>query len=248
MHCTCYDHVQTDVQAQDFGHKIFWDSLVRRRSEVEQLMVHVEMRGYQLILKGQNALWVLEQDTHKTADCSSYGHTTDGTDESFHSADDVEGATIEDPLEIVLREKAIGFRERIKMRLAWYCATSTSRFHGERLEVLCAYVRRTVYKDASLMFLSQSYDSVMTLLSDQDLDVLAAEKMWHAIKSICVHDFHSAVDDVLRSTDGDHMVVLGGKVFKDVSSERWPLHAWGHMMAVCRCYSCLRDTCRTVCR
>lgn len=248
MACPGYDHRQTDLQVQDFGHKIFWDSLVRKRAEVEQLMLYVETRGYQLILKGQNALWVLEQDTHETEDCSGYGDRPQCTNASLHSKESVEGTAIEDPLEAVLREKAIEFREKIRTCLAWYCAASTSRFHGERLEVIYAYVRRAVYKDASLMFLSHSYDSVMALLSDHDLDLITVENIWHAISALCVHDVQSAVDDVLRSTDGDHVVVLGGKVFKDVSGERWPLHAWGHMMAIRQCYSCLRTTCRTVYR
>ncbi|KAH0831204.1 hypothetical protein J3R83DRAFT_13783 [Lanmaoa asiatica] len=230
----------------DFGHKIFWDGLVRKRSEVEQLMLHVETRGYQLILKCQNALWVLEQDTHEAGDCSGYGDLARGADTSFHSTESVEGAAIEDPLEAVLREKAIEFREKVRMCLAWYCAASTSRFYDERLEVIYAYVRRAIYKDASLMFLSQSYDSVMALLSDRDLDLITMEKIWHGISALCVHDVQSAVDDVLRSTDGDHVVVLGGKVFKDVSGDRWPLHAWGHMVAIRQCYSCLRTTCRTI--
>lgn len=209
-------------------------------------MLRVETRGYQLILKGQNALWVLEQETHETGDCSGYEDRARGADTSFHSTDSMEGATIEDPLEAVLRERAIEFKEKIRMYLAWYCAPSTSRFHGERLEVIYAYVRRAIYKDASLMFLSQSYDSVMALLSDQDLDLVTVEKLWRAVSSLCIHDVQSAVDDVVRSTDGDHVVVLGGKVFKDISGERWPLHAWGHIMAIRRCYSCLRKTCRTV--
>jgi hypothetical protein len=211
-------------------------------------MLHVEMRGYQLILKDQNAMWVLEQHTHETGDCSGYEDPTHGADTSFHSMDSAEGAAIEDPLEAVLREKAIEFREKIRMYLAWYCAPSTSRFHGERLEVIYAYVRQAIYKDASLMFLSHSFDSVMALLSDQNLDLITVEKLWHAVCALCIHDVQSAVDDVVRSTDGDHVVVLGGKVFKDVSGERWPFHAWGHIMAIRRCYSCLRTTCRTVYR
>ncbi|KAF8837004.1 hypothetical protein BDN67DRAFT_247273 [Paxillus ammoniavirescens] len=232
----------------DFGHKIFWDNLVRKRSEVERLMFHVETRGYQLILKGQNALWVLERETdvHGTGDCSGYDERTLGTDASFHSVENPNGIAIEDPLETVLREKAIEFREKVRTRLARYCAPSMSRFHGERLEVIYAYVRRAIYKDHSLMFVSQSYDSVMALLSDNDLDLNTLEKIWNAIKSLCVHDVQLAVDDVLRSKEGDHVIVLGGKVFKDVSGERWPLHAWGHMMAIHQCYSCLRTTCQTI--
>ena len=98
------------------------------------------------------------------------------------------------------------------------------------------------------MFLSHSYDNVIALLSDQELDLITVEKLWHAITALCIHDVQSAVDNVVRSIDGDHVVVLGGKVFKDVSGERWPLHAWGHMTAIHRCYSCLRTTCRTVYR
>ncbi|KIJ63578.1 hypothetical protein HYDPIDRAFT_29372 [Hydnomerulius pinastri MD-312] len=233
----------------DFGHKTFWEGLVRKRSEVEKLMFHVETRGYQLILKGQNALWVLERepDSHESGDCSGYDDRTLGTDTSFHSVEGANGDTIEDPLETVLREKAIEFREKIRTRLARYCAPSMSRFHDERLRVIYAYVRRAVYKDPALMFHSQSYDSVMALLSDNDLDLVTMERIWNSIKALCVHDVQAAVDDVLRANEeGDHVVVLGGKVFKDVSGEPWPLHAWGHMMAIHQCYSCLRTTCQTI--
>ncbi|KAG1789503.1 uncharacterized protein HD556DRAFT_1397114 [Suillus plorans] len=38
-------------------------------------------------------------------------------------------------------------------------------------------------------------------------------------------------------------MVLGSKVFKETSSEEWPLHAWGHIY---HCYSCLRTACKTM--
>ena len=241
-----YEHGKPDLQVQDFGHKVFWDNLVQKRTEVEQLMSHIEARGYQLILERQSALWVLEQDTPETEDCSGYEGFTQGTGASFQSTDSTEDVPIEDPLEAVLREKAMESRDRTRLFLTGFCASPTSRLYDERLEVINAYVRRAIYKDASLMFLSQSYDSVMALLSDQDLDFVTMEKIWEVFDSLHIHDVHAAVDDVVRSTDGEHMVVLGGKVFKDVSGERWPLHAWGHMMAIRQCYSCLRVTCQTV--
>ncbi|KAF8452546.1 hypothetical protein L210DRAFT_3626655 [Boletus edulis BED1] len=205
------------ISLQDFGHKTYRDSLVQKRFEVEELMLLVENRGYQLILRERNALWVLARDVHKTGNCSDEDLAR-GTDKSLHSTDNLEGVATEDLLEAVLREKANAFKEKIRMHLAWYCAPSTSRYYGEQLEVIYAYVRRAVYKDASLTFLSHSYAITM-------------EKLWNAIGTLCIHDIQSAVDDVVRSTDGDHVVVFGGKVFKDISGERWPLHAWGHMAA-----------------
>ncbi|KAH7883000.1 hypothetical protein F5I97DRAFT_1901151 [Phlebopus sp. FC_14] len=234
----------------DFGHKTFWESLVRQRQDVERLLVHVEKRGCQLILKAQKALWVLERDVDvrdNDRDCSGYDDRTLGPDAPSHSVEDASGTAIEDPLEAVLREKALEFREKIRARLARYCAPAASKFHGERLEVIYAYVRRAIFKDSALVFLSQSYDNVMALLSDDNLDLSTVEKIWNAIKSLCVHDVQSAVDDVLRANgEGEYVIVLGGKVFKDISGEHWPLHAWGHMMAINGCYSCLRTTCKTV--
>jgi len=49
---------------------------------------------------------------------------------------------------------------------------------------------------------------------------------------------------VLRvNREGDYVMVLGSKVFKETSSEEWPLHAWGHIY---HCYSCLRTACKTM--
>jgi len=212
-------------------------------------MFHVEGRAYQLILQAQNALWVLDRDpdVHESADCSGYGDESLGRDASFHSIKSDRGAVIEDPLQAVLREKAVEFREKIRSRLARYCAPSSSRYHDERLEVIYAYVRRGIFTEPALMFLSQSYDSVMALLSDDNLDLVTLEKIWTAVKALCVHDVRDAVDDVLRANgEGDYVMVLGGKVLKDASGEEWPLHAWGHAMAIYQCYSCLRTTCTTV--
>ncbi|KAF9224864.1 hypothetical protein BS17DRAFT_879664 [Gyrodon lividus] len=160
----------------DFGHKTFWDNLVRKRLEVEKLMFHIETRGYQLqlILKDQNALLVLErdEDIHESGDCSDYDDRTLGTNASFHSVESADGTAIEDPLETVLREKAIEFREK----------------------VIYAYVRRAIYKDPSLMFVSQSYESVMALLSDNDLDCNTMEKIWNVIKALCI-SWEKTTDD-----------------------------------------------------
>ncbi|KAH7921460.1 hypothetical protein BV22DRAFT_729466 [Leucogyrophana mollusca] len=234
----------------DFGHKAFWDTLVKRRREVEKCMFEIENRASRLILEAQNALWVLDRelhDGHETLDCSGYDDATLGSDVSSHSAQDADTTAYEDPLETALRDRAIEFREKIRTRLARYCAPSMSSFHEERLEVVYAYVRRAVYTEPALMLLAQKYGSVMELLNDSNIEVVMVEKLWNAIRSQCVHDVRAAVDDVLRATgEGDYVIVLGGKVFKDFSGENWPLHAWGHMMAIHQCYSCLRGTCKTI--
>ncbi|KAG2359881.1 hypothetical protein BDR07DRAFT_1452178 [Suillus spraguei] len=234
---------------EDFGHKAFWESLVKKRAEVEGFLYYIETRAYQLILQAQNALWVLDHDPdgHESGDCSGYDDESLVRDVSFHSIESDRGAVIDDPLEAVLREKSVEFLEKIRSRLARYCAPSASRYHYERLEVIYAYVRRGIFTEPALMFLSQSYDSVMALLSDNNLDLVTLEKIWNAVKTLCVHDIKDAVDDVLRANrEGDYVMVLGGKVFKEASGEEWPLHAWGHMMAIDHCYSCLRTTCKTM--
>ncbi|KAG2058133.1 hypothetical protein BDR06DRAFT_1018757 [Suillus hirtellus] len=234
----------------DFGHKAFWESLVKKRAEVERFLYYVETRAYQLILQAQNALWVLDRDSdaHDSGDCSGYEDESLARDASFHSIESARDAAIDDPLEAVLREKSVEFLEKIRSRLARYCCTpSTSRYHDERLEVIYAYVRRGIFTEPALMFLSQSYDSVMALLNDDNLDLVTLEKIWNAVKTLCVHDIRDAVDDVLRvNREGDYVMVLGGKVFKETSGEEWPLHAWGHMMAIYHCYSCLRTACKTM--
>ncbi|OJA18282.1 hypothetical protein AZE42_05879 [Rhizopogon vesiculosus] len=202
----------TCMAYQDFGHKTFWASLVRKRAEIERLMYHVEKRAYQLILQAQNALWVLDRDldAHESVDCSGYDDESVRRDASFQSTDGDQGTVIEDPLETALREKAIEFREKIRSRLVRYCAPSASKYHAERLEVISAYVRRVIFTEPALMLLSQSYDSVMALLSDDNLDLVTLEKIWTAIKNSCVHDVRDAVDDVLRANDeGDYVMVLG---------------------------------------
>ncbi|KAH7912876.1 hypothetical protein BJ138DRAFT_1147377 [Hygrophoropsis aurantiaca] len=232
----------------DFGHKAFWDNLVKKRREVEEFMHEIENRASRTIFEAQNALWVLDREPHdEHINCSGYDDTTLGTHVSFRSTQDAELIPHEDPLEAALRDRAIEFREKIRARLARYCAPPKSAFHEERLEVIYAYVRRAVYTEPPLMLLAQKYNSVMDLLNDSDMELLMVEKLWDAIRSQCVHDVRAAVDDVLRAkTEGDYAVVLGGKVFRDESGESLPLHAWGHMMAFYQCYSCLRGTCKTM--
>lgn len=213
-------------------------------------MTIVEKRGYQLILSKQNAMWVLEKQPEEGAekeDCS--GHEN-GPLVAKVSKPPVEIVDIEDPLDVVLREKAWDLREKIRTRLARYCTPSFSKFNEERFKVIFACVRRAIYTDPSLMLLAQKYKSVMSLLQDSaNLDVSVVEKLWEAISNLSVDDARDAVDDVLRPQEGgEYVVVLGGRVYKDsLDSSEWPLHGWGHMTAIYRCYSCVRRTCRSVC-
>ena len=159
-----------------------------------------------------------------------------------------EDEDVEDPLDIALREKAYELREKIRSRLSRYCAPSFSSFHEERFKVIFQCVRRAIYTDPSLMLLAQKYKSVMSLLQDSvNLDVALVEKLWRTISRLPVHDVRAAVDDVLRPQDsGDFVTVLGGRVYKDLDCSIWPFHAWGHLLAVFMCYTCVRSTCRTV--
>ncbi|KAF8128670.1 hypothetical protein EV363DRAFT_1340292, partial [Boletus edulis] len=102
-------------------------------------MLLVENRGYQLILRERNAFRSTLRITSKVSLPKIFWKPS-------------------------CARKQNAFKEKIRMHLAWYCAPSTSRYYGEQLEVIYAYVRRAVYKDASLTFLSHSYGSVMALL------------------------------------------------------------------------------------
>jgi hypothetical protein len=233
---------------QDFGHKTYWDSLNKQRAEVEQWLLAIETRGYQLILLKQNALWVLDrqlEESEEPEDCSGHDNTPLVTKTRKPT---IKVIDIEDPLDVALREKAWELRQKIRTRLARYCAPSLSRYYQERFKVIFACVRRAIYTDPALMLFSQKYKSVMSLLQDSaDLDVAMVEKLWKAISNLSVFDARAAVDDVLRPRQsGEYVKVLGGRVYKDLDCTNWPFHAWGHLTAIYMCYSCVRRTCRTV--
>ena len=206
----------------------------------------IETRGYQLILLKQNALWVLDRQPEESEeDCSGHDNTPLLVKVSKPT---VEVIDVEDPLDVALREKAWELREKIRARLARYCAPSFSRYYQERLKVIFACVRRAIYTDPALMLFVQKYKSVMSLLQDSaNLDVPMVEKLWKAISTLSVLDVRAAVDDVLRPQGGgDYVQLLGGRVYKDIDCTNWPLHAWGHLTAIYMCYSCVRRTCKTV--
>ncbi|KII91668.1 hypothetical protein PLICRDRAFT_516928 [Plicaturopsis crispa FD-325 SS-3] len=232
----------------DFGHKAFWELLVQRRAATEELLVAVEKRAYELILGAQNALWVLERqqrDTEVRKDCT--GHVD--TPRKRNNVDArMPPPPVEDPIDVALREKCTLLWEKIRTRLAKYCAPAQSRFPDERVKVIMACVRRAIYTDPALMLLAQGYKDVMSLLKDSSLDVSTVSKLWLAIQGLSVYDIRAAIDDVLRpkSSKGDYVKVLGGKIYKDQSDMEWPLHAWGHLTAVYKCYSCARRVCNTV--
>jgi hypothetical protein len=193
-------------------------------------------------------LWVLDRhldESEEAEDCSGHDNTplvTKGCKPALGVAD------VEDPLDVALREKAWDLREKIRTRLARYCAPSFSRFYQERFQVIFACVRRAIYTDPALMLLAQKYKSVMSLLqASVDLDVVMVEKLWKAISNLSIFDVRAAVNDVLRPRGyGDYMLVLGGRVYKDMDYMHWPFHAWGHLTAIYMCYSCVRRTCKTV--
>lgn len=237
---------------QDFGHKTFWDFLLKQRAELEILLSEVEKRAYELILKEQNALWVLKRQPEEVDllgdDCE--GHSEAPINMPVSRVSTYDFAEIEDPLDAALREKCAELWDKIRTRLARYCAPTRSKFYHERIKVICACVRRAIYTNPSLMFLSENYKNVYSLLKDYTLHLAIVEKLWNAIKNQTVYDIRAAVDDVLRpksETDAsEFVIVLGGKVFKDLGCTTLPFHAWGHLSAVYLCYSCIRKVCKTV--
>lgn len=215
-------------------------------------MFSVENRAYELILDSQNALWVLKKqngDAERPDDCSGHDdnplpprNTKPLVQAPFSVMD------VEDPLDVALRQKCRELWEKIRTRLARYCAPSCSAYYQERLEVIFACVRRAIYTDPGLMIIAQNHKTVLSLLEDPNLEVPMVERLWSAIKDLSVFDVRAAVDDVLRPKEatGNYVVVLGGNVYKDLGCTTWPFHAWGHMTAVYMCYSCVRKVCKTV--
>ncbi|KAJ7216361.1 hypothetical protein GGX14DRAFT_604450 [Mycena pura] len=234
----------------DFGHKSFWHSLLKQLHKTETLLAEVEQRACILILEAQNAMWVLASRTEHSEvqdDCTGHDDAllptlrrpkpcpTDITD-------------VEDPLDVALREKRNLLWEKIKTRLARYCAPIRSKFYAERLEVIYACVRRAICTDTKLLLVAQNYQTVTALLADVTLDVAVVEKLWQAIRFLDMHHVRAAVDDVLRPQNSpvEYIVVLDGRVYKSLSGESFPFHAWGHMTALFMCYTCVRRVCKTV--
>ncbi|KAJ7737358.1 hypothetical protein B0H16DRAFT_1379655 [Mycena metata] len=233
----------------DFGHKTFWHSLVKQLYKIEALLSDVERRACSLLLKSQNALWVLELQTDQpeVEDCSGHddGLFSVRTKPRPNPTDVVD---VEDPLDVALREKCILLWEKIKTRLSRYCAPASSKFYDERINVIHACVRRAIYTDAKLLVVAQNYNTVMVMLTDSTLDLGVVEKLWFAIRHLDVHEVRAAIDDVLRPQDdlAEFVTVLGGRVYKELSGRSFPFHAWGHMTALFMCYSCVRRVCKTV--
>ncbi|KAJ7236856.1 hypothetical protein B0H12DRAFT_1139714 [Mycena haematopus] len=235
----------------DFGHKTFWHALVKQLYKIEALLSDVEQRACALLLESQNALWVLElqadQSESMQDDCSGHDDAVlSAKSKPRPSPTDV--VDVEDPLDVAIREKCNLLWEKIRTRLARYCAPAKSKFYDERITIIHACVRRAIYTDAKLLVVAQNYKNVMALLTDTALDVQTVEKLWHAIRHLYVHEVRAALDDVLRPNDGpgEYVTVLGGRVYKDLSGISFPFHAWGHMTALFQCYSCVRRVCKTV--
>jgi hypothetical protein len=89
--------------------------------------------------------------------------------------------------------------EKIKTRLARYCAPFSSRFYKERIRVIHACVRRAIYTDAKLLVVAQNYTTVMGLLTDATLDVRIVEKLWYAIRHLYVHEVRAAIGEYSSS-------------------------------------------------
>ncbi|KAJ7224757.1 hypothetical protein C8J57DRAFT_230969 [Mycena rebaudengoi] len=233
----------------DFGHKTYWHFLVKQLSKIEDLLVEVENRACELILQSQDALWVLElqNDTPEVKeDCSGHDDGLVAPRKPARNPTDI--SDIEDPLDVALREKCNLLWERIKTRLARYCAPAYSIYYQERIKIIHACVRRAIYTDPKLLVVAQNYKTVMALLMDTSLDVLIVEKLWNSIRLLYVHEVRAAIDDVLRPSGGagEYVHILGGRVYKNLSGQSFPFHAWGHMTALFMCYSCVRRVCKTV--
>lgn len=239
----------------DFGHKTFWHYLKKQRTEVETILQDVERRAYELLLESQNATWVLghqiDPDGPTAEDCHLHGDEESLSKPASNSVgslelDDLE--EIEDPLDVAIREKRQELLEKLLTRLARYCAPFVSKYYQERLAVIWACVCRAVYTEPSLMLVAQNYENAASMLKATDLDLATVEKLWEAVKHLYVHDVRAAIDDVLhpiRNT-GDYVLVLGTRVYRELSGASLPFHAWGHMTAVFPCYSCVRKVCKTV--
>ncbi|KAF8145949.1 hypothetical protein K438DRAFT_2028485 [Mycena galopus ATCC 62051] len=234
-----------------FGYKTFWHALVKQLYKIEALLADVEQRACALLLKAQNALWVLElqadQSEPTQEDCSGHDDALlSATSRSRRCPTDV--VDIEDPLDVALREKCNLLWEKIRTRLARYCALAKPKFYSERIDVIHACVRRAIYTDAKLLVITQNYKTVTTLLTDTSLDVQIVEKLWSAIRHLYVHEVRAAIDDVLRPKDGpgEYVTVLGGRVYKVLSGISFPFHVWGYMTVLFQCYSCVRRVCKTV--
>ncbi|KAI0049543.1 hypothetical protein FA95DRAFT_1515848 [Auriscalpium vulgare] len=247
----------------DFGHKTYWERLKMQRAEIQGLLVEAEEKGYDLFLRKQNAFWVLDQqETRATDDRCGGGPESDdeksgspstsphiGVSAHTRSPSPVEPAEVEDPLDVAIRVKCFQCREIIRVRLASYATVPQSKFYQERFNFIFACVRRAIYTDASLTLLASNYKSVKALLKDTSLELPIIEKLRHAVWNFPVDLMRAAVDDAIRPSgvgNQEHVVLLGGKVFKEASGVKLPLHAWGHLVAVCHCYGCIRNSCTTL--
>jgi len=216
----------------------------------------VERRAYELLLASQNASWVLEkvQDTSgEDEECGQ--HDDEPLQPSTQKATSgrpqtpVPDEEVEDPLDVALRQKKADMWEKIWTRLARYCTPPQSRWYNERLAVIWACVCRAVYMDPLLMVVAQNYHYPVSMLTDRSLDLPTVERLWNAIKGLYVHDVRAAIDDVqnpLRSGDAGYVMVLGMKIYQQLSGKRMPVHGWGHMTSVFPCYSCVRRVCKSV--
>ncbi|KAG1799183.1 hypothetical protein EV424DRAFT_1352385 [Suillus variegatus] len=105
-------------------------------------------------------------------------HTIQETAQAMKTKSDRDAA-IDNPLDAALREKSVEILEKIR-----------------------------IFTEPALTFLSQSYDCVMELLNDDNLDLVTLEKNWNAVKTLRVHDIRDAVDDVLRANKEDDYVMV----------------------------------------
>ncbi|PPR03389.1 hypothetical protein CVT24_012514 [Panaeolus cyanescens] len=232
----------------DFGHRTFWHYLNKQKDEVEKLLEHVERKAYELLLASQNAMWVLDQQTDDSSP-NCFGHEDEVVTVSAPpplSADNLQ--EVEDPVDVALREKRRELQEKMRTRLARYLCPYESSYYMERVRVIWACVSRAIYTDPALMLVAQNYVFVVSMLSDETLDIGMVERMWSAIKDLSVHDVRAAIDDALHPVreKGDYVQVLGTRVHKEMTGSVLPFHGWGHMTALFPCYSCVRRVCTTV--
>ncbi|KAA1471995.1 hypothetical protein DENSPDRAFT_838127 [Dentipellis sp. KUC8613] len=242
----------------DWGHKNYWDTLKGERGDIETLLWDTETRAQELKIQDELEAadeWIQEQEAMRDNPKSSNRNRTSkaaGRQVNQSRKGSLAGVPDTDAdaaLDAGLQMKRMEVQERIRLHLARWAAMPGSRFWGERWDVIFAYVRRVIYIKPWLMPLADSYESVLALLYDDNLDLMPLDCLWEGIRELSLMMVFAAVDDVMRppeDRDAPGVVMLGGKVYKSFSGVPLPFHAWGHIMAIHPCYSCIIRRCITI--
>ncbi|KAJ7174156.1 hypothetical protein C8R43DRAFT_1205290 [Mycena crocata] len=233
----------------DFGHRTFWLSLMKQREQIEEILWHLEGRGYDLLLESQNAAWVREEQTEELShpDCTEHGAIPEPT-HARQRASDTRSA---EHFASISDETKAELWEDIKWDISSYMLPATSRYYEERKNVVWAYMCRVIYTDPALLLLSLNYPDVLTFLSDPNHDISIVQRLKQRMRrALRPTQIRAAIDDVLRPKDGpgaaQYVTVLGIRLYKAPSGITLPFHAWGHVFAFRLCHGCNKALCSTV--